>query len=38
LATKLEIIRPAIQHYLADPSAVLFGFVQQPMAPKRATA
>lgn len=37
-ATKLEIIRPAIQQFLTDPSAVLRGFPQAGMAYKRATA
>lgn len=37
-ATKLGIIRPAIQQFLTDPSAVLCGFPQAGMAHKRATA
>ena len=37
-ATKLDIIRPAIQPFLTDPSAVLRGFPQAGMAYKRATA
>lgn len=37
-ATKLGIIRPAIQQFLTDPSAVLCGFPQVGMAHKRATA
>jgi hypothetical protein len=37
-ATKLAIIRPAIQHFLADSSAVLRGFPQAGRAHKRATA
>jgi putative transposase len=36
-ATKLDIIRPAIQHYLAQPQ-ILVGFVQRGLAYKRATA
>ena len=36
-ATKLDIIRPAIQDYLAQP-AILVGFVQRGRAHKRATA
>lgn len=37
-ATKLAIIRPAIQHFLSDPSAILAGFPQAGMAHKRSTA
>ena len=37
-ATKLAIIRPAVQQFLTDPSAVLCGFPQAGMAHKRATA
>ena len=37
-ATKLAIIRPAVQQFLTDPSAVLYGFPQAGMAHKRATA
>jgi hypothetical protein len=37
-ATKLDIIRPAVQQFLSDPSAVLAGFPQVGMAHKRATA
>lgn len=37
-ATKLAIIRPAIQAFLTDPSDVLRGFPQAGMAHKRATA
>ena len=37
-ATKLGIIRPAIQQFLTDPSAVLGGFPHAGLAHKRATA
>ncbi|MEO5953189.1 MAG: transposase, partial [Chloroflexia bacterium] len=37
-ATKLQIIRPAIQLYLSTPSPILFGFVQRAAAHRRATA
>ena len=37
-AAKLAIIRPAVQQFLTDPSAVLCGFPQAGMAHKRATA
>ena len=37
-ATKLDIIRPAIRQFLADPSVVLQGFPQAGMAHKRTTA
>lgn len=37
-ATKLRIIRPALQQFLVDPSAVLRGFPQAGMAHQRATA
>lgn len=37
-ATKLDIIRPAIQQVLSDPSAVLAGFPQAGMAHKPSTA
>lgn len=37
-ATKLELIRPALAQYLADPSAILYGFVQYRTASSRATA
>jgi len=37
-ATKLAIIRPAIQAFLTDPSAVLHGFPQAGLAHKPATA
>jgi hypothetical protein len=37
-ATKLAIIRPAVQQFLANPSAVLAGFPQAGMAHTRATA
>ena len=37
-ATKLAIIRPAVQQFLTDPSIVLCGFPQAGMAHKRATA
>jgi putative transposase len=37
-ATKLAMIRPALQQFLADPSAVLCGFPQAGLAHKRATA
>ncbi len=37
-ATKLAIIRPAVQQFLTNPSAVLCGFPQARMAHKRATA
>jgi putative transposase len=37
-ATKLAIIRPAVQQFLTDPSVVLCGFPQAGMAHKRATA
>src|SRR5215218_6433336 len=37
-ATKLAIIRPAVQQFLTNPSAVLCGFPQAGMAHKRATA
>ena len=37
-ATKLAIIRPALQQFLTDPSVVLHGFPQAGMAHKRATA
>src|SRR6266511_2862994 len=36
--TKLEIIRPAIQQFLAGPKALLAGFEQATLAHKRATA
>lgn len=36
--TKLDIIRPALQHYLAQPSPILYGFVQYSGAHRRATA
>lgn len=36
--TKLDIIRPAIQHYLAHPSHILYGFIQCPAAYNRSTA
>jgi putative transposase len=36
--TKLEIIRPAIQQFLAGPKALLRGFEQATLAHKRATA
>ncbi len=36
--TKLDIIRPAIQHYLSHPSTILYGFVQRSGGHKRATA
>jgi hypothetical protein len=36
--SKLAIIRPAIQQYLTDPTAVMFGFVQRSGGQKRATA
>lgn len=36
--TKLDIIRPAIQHYLAHASPILYGFVQVSSAHRRATA
>ncbi len=37
-ATKLAIIRPAVQPFLTDPSVVLRGFPQAGGAHKRATA
>lgn len=37
-ATKMDIIRPALQHFLTDPSAVLRGFPQAGLAHKNATA
>jgi putative transposase len=37
-ATKLAIIRPAIQQFLAEPKALLYGFEQAALAHKRATA
>lgn len=37
-ATKLDIIRPAIQLYLSRPSPILHGFIQRSGAHKRATA
>jgi putative transposase len=37
-ATKLAIIRPAIQHFLAGPKALFQGFEQATLAHKRATA
>jgi DDE superfamily endonuclease len=37
-ATKLGIIRPAVQQFLTDPSGVLCGFPQAGRAHKRATA
>lgn len=37
-ATKLAIIRPAVQQFMTDPSVVLCGFPQAGMAHKRATA
>jgi hypothetical protein len=37
-ATKLDIIRPALQQFLADPSVVLAGFPQAGRTHKRATA
>jgi putative transposase len=36
--TKWDIIRPAIQHYLSEPSAILYGFIQRSGGHKRATA
>lgn len=35
---KLEIIRPAIQQFLAGPKALLYGFEQATLAHRRATA
>lgn len=37
-AAKMGIIRPAIQQFLTDPSAILAGFPQAGMAHKRSTA
>ena len=37
-ATKLAIIRPALQQFLTDPSSILQGFPQAGMAHKNATA
>lgn len=36
--TKLDIIRPAIRHYLANPSPILHGFIQCPAALNPSTA
>ena len=36
--TKLDIIRPALQRYLAQPSPILYGFVQYSGAHHRPTA
>jgi len=36
--SKLDIIRPAIQGYLTDPSVLMYGFMQRSGGHKRATA
>jgi len=36
--SKLAIIRPALQQFLADPTVLLQGFEQATLAHKRATA
>ena len=36
--SKLDIIRPAVQSYLTDPSAMMYGFMQRSGGHKRATA